>query len=63
MGVLLNGLLYNNFDVTYPYAYVLKKIEDAKVDQHEGSVMVGEILKKLYKISLNLQNSFFYANY
>jgi hypothetical protein len=27
---------------------VLKKIEDAKVDQHEGSVMVGEILKKLY---------------
>lgn len=27
---------------------VLKKIEDGKVDQHEGSVMVGEILKKLY---------------
>ena len=27
---------------------VLKQIEDEKVDQHEGSVMVGEILKKLY---------------
>jgi len=23
-------------------------IEDSKVDQHEGSVMVGKLLKKLY---------------
>jgi hypothetical protein len=27
---------------------VLKLIEDEKVDQHEGSVMVGKILKELY---------------
>jgi hypothetical protein len=27
---------------------VLKSIEDGKVDQHEGSVVVGKILKKLY---------------
>ena len=27
---------------------VLKSIEDGKVDQHEGSVAVGKILKKLY---------------
>jgi hypothetical protein len=27
---------------------VLKMIEDGKVDQHEGSVMVGKILKELY---------------
>jgi hypothetical protein len=27
---------------------VLKKIEDGVVDQHEGSVMVGTILKELY---------------
>jgi hypothetical protein len=27
---------------------VLKLIEDEKVDQHEGSVLVGKILKKLY---------------
>ena len=27
---------------------VLKLIEDSKVDQHEGSVMVGKILKELY---------------
>ena len=27
---------------------VLKLIEDEKVDQHEGSVLVGRILKKLY---------------
>jgi len=27
---------------------VLKLIEDEKVDQHEGSVLVGRVLKKLY---------------
>lgn len=27
---------------------ILKMIEDAKVDQHEGSVMVGKILKEMY---------------
>jgi hypothetical protein len=27
---------------------VLKMIEDEKVDQHEGSVLVGKILKELY---------------
>lgn len=27
---------------------VLKMIEDEKVDQHEGSVMVGQLLKELY---------------
>ena len=28
--------------------YVLNLIETEKVDQHEGSVMVGKILKELY---------------
>jgi hypothetical protein len=27
---------------------ILKMIEDGKVDQHEGSAMVGQILKELY---------------
>lgn len=27
---------------------ILKLIEDAKVDQHEGSVMFGKVLKELY---------------
>jgi hypothetical protein len=27
---------------------VLKMIEDGKVDQHEGSVMVGKLLKEMY---------------
>jgi hypothetical protein len=27
---------------------VIKMIEDKKVDQHEGSVLVGKILKELY---------------
>jgi hypothetical protein len=28
--------------------FVLKQIEDGKVDQHEGSVIFGKILKELY---------------
>mgnify|MGYP006925703700 FL=1 len=27
---------------------VLKQIEDGNVDQHEGSVVIGKILKELY---------------
>lgn len=30
------------------FLIVLKLIEDGKVDQHEGSVMIGKILKELY---------------
>lgn len=30
------------------FLIVLKMIEDGQVDQHEGSVMVGKILKELY---------------
>lgn len=30
------------------FLVVLKLIEDEKVDQHEGSVMIGKILKELY---------------
>ena len=35
---------------------VLKLIEDDKVDQHEGSVMVGKILKELYIDSVHKQS-------
>jgi hypothetical protein len=56
------GFLFNNYTDIYNKAYkdelnldimsnlldVLKHIEDGKVDQHEGSVMVGKILKELY---------------
>ena len=34
--------------ILYRLLIVLKGIEDDKFDQHEGSVMVGEILKQLY---------------
>ena len=27
---------------------ILRKIENSEVDQHEGSVMVGKILKEIY---------------
>lgn len=54
--------LFNNYTDIYNKVYkdeldlnimsnllsVLKHIEDGKVDQHEGSVMVGKILKELY---------------
>ena len=56
------GFLFNNYTDIYNKAYkdeldlnimsnlldVLRHIEDGKVDQHEGSVMVGKILKELY---------------
>ena len=37
--------------------FVLKMIEDGKVDQHEGSVHVGKILKELYIDSALKQGS------
>ena len=56
------GFLFNNYTDIYNKAFkdeldlnimsnlldVLKHIEDGKVDQHEGSVIVGKILKELY---------------
>jgi hypothetical protein len=54
--------LYNNYTDIYHKVFkdeldlnimqqllvVLKQIEDEKVDQYQGSVLVGEILKKMY---------------
>ena len=37
-----------NLSILYRLLIVLKGIEDDKYDQHEGSVMVGKILKQLY---------------
>ena len=37
-----------NLDIMKKLLIVLKLIEDGKVDQHEGSAMVGKILKELY---------------
>jgi len=47
---IFNRLLKNELDLTImtKLLTVLKLIEDGKVDQHEGSVMVGKILKELY---------------
>jgi hypothetical protein len=56
------GFMFNNYTDIYNKAYkdeldlnimsnlldVLKHIEDGKVDQHEGSVIVGKMLKELY---------------
>lgn len=37
-----------NLDIMAQMLYVLKLIEEKQVDQHEGSAMVGKILKELY---------------
>ena len=47
---IFNKILKDELDLTImtKLLVVLKLIEDGKVDQHEGSVMVGKILKELY---------------
>jgi hypothetical protein len=47
---IFNKLIKDELDLTImtKLLTVLKLIEDGKVDQHEGSVMVGKILKELY---------------
>ena len=56
------GFLFNNYTDIYNKVYkdeldltimtnlldILRDIEDGNVDQHEGSVVVGKILKELY---------------
>jgi hypothetical protein len=37
-----------DMDILYQFLNVLKQIEDGLVDQHEGSFMVGTLLKKIY---------------
>ena len=47
---IFNKLLKDELDLTImaQFVMILKMIEDKKVDQHEGSVLVGKILKELY---------------
>lgn len=47
---IFNKLINDELDLTImtQLLTILKMIEDSKVDQHEGSVMVGKLLKKLY---------------
>lgn len=47
---IFHKLIKEQLDLTilYRLLIVLKGIEDDKYDQHEGSVMVGRILKQLY---------------
>lgn len=37
-----------NLGIMTRILFILKQIEDEKVDQHEGSVLVGKLLKELY---------------
>ena len=37
-----------DLNILFQFIEVLRKIEDGKVDQHEGSFLVGTLLKELY---------------
>ena len=47
---LFNKLIKNEIDLSllYEMIKVLEKIENNEIDQHEGSYIIGDILKKLY---------------
>lgn len=47
---IFNKIIKNEIDLTimYKFLIVLKLIEDEKIDQHEGSAMIGKYLKDLY---------------
>ena len=47
---IFNGVVNNEMDLTIltKFLTILKLIEDNKIDQNEGSVMVGKLLKELY---------------
>ena len=47
---IFNKIVKDEIDLAImtKFLIVLKLIEDEKVDQHEGSVMIGKILKELY---------------
>jgi len=47
---IFNRILKDELDleILTKLLIILKMIEDGKVDQHEGSVMVGKVLKELY---------------
>lgn len=47
---IFNKVLKNelDLDILAQVLYVLKMIEEEQVDQHEGSVLVGKLLKELY---------------
>ena len=56
---IFNRILKDELDLNImsKLLFVLKMIEDGKVDQHEGSVHVGKILKELYIDSALKQGS------
>jgi predicted transcriptional regulator len=47
---IFNKIRKDEIDITILFSFldILKKIEDGELDQHEGSFMVGELLKKIY---------------
>ena len=51
-----------NLEIMTKLLIVLKLIEDGKVDQNEGSVMVGKVLKELYVDSALKQAEHFDSN-
>ena len=46
---IFHRLLKNelNLDILFKMIQILEKIENGEIDQHEGSYLIGEILKKI----------------
>ena len=55
---IFNRLFKDQLDITIlqKFIYVLSRIEEGEIDQHEGSYEVGELLKKMYIDSALRQN-------
>ena len=47
---IFNRLMKNEIDINILYSFIdkLREVEDGETDQHEASVDVGKILKRLY---------------
>jgi hypothetical protein len=37
-----------NIDLLFHFIHVLSQIEEGKIDQHDGSFMIGKLLKEIY---------------
>jgi hypothetical protein len=55
---LFNRFMKDELDINIleSFLQILKRIEECEIDQHEGSVYVGEILKRLYVDSVVKQD-------
>lgn len=56
---IFNRLIKNelNLNILWQFLEVLRRIEEGEMDQHEGSVLIGKLLKTMYIDSVIQQDS------